>query len=179
VKAPATGMHRLAHHNDERQGSRFTLLNRLELILGALLLGLIVVMVLWQAISRYFPEYNWIGSGELARYALVAMTFLLVGHLFGAGQHITITILDSSLTARGLSLLRTLAAVFVVVIAGAFVWGAIGLLMDPFTWSRVTSAVRLSNAYIVMIPLAGFALMVLRAVEVIVRQSVRLRRGEF
>jgi TRAP-type C4-dicarboxylate transport system permease small subunit len=178
VESPATGMHSLAYSRHERTGSRFTLINTIELSLGATLLGMILFTVLWQAVTRYFPEFIWIGAGEVARYSLVALTFVLVGHLFGSGQHITITILDSRLNWMGLALLKALAAVIVTVIAFAFILGAIALLMDPFTWTRVTSVMRVPEGFIVLIPLLGFSLMVLRGIESVVTQILALRKGE-
>jgi len=177
VESPATGIHSLSYARNERTGSRFRALNLLELILGATFFSLILVMVLWQAVTRYFPEFVWVGTGEIARYSLVAMTFVLVGHLFGSGQHITITILDSRLNDWGLAFLKALAALLVLAIAFLFILGAIALLMEPFTWTRVTSVVRLPEGYIVLIPLVGFSLLMLRAVENVVTNIQKLRKA--
>jgi TRAP-type C4-dicarboxylate transport system permease small subunit len=171
VESTATGMHNLAYERVERKGSRFTVLNTLELAAGSALLLMIVVMVLWQAISRYYPAVNWAGAGELARYGLVALTFILVGYLFGSGGHITITILDARLKPVGQAILKIVGALFVLVIASVLVWSAVTLLFDPFTHSRTTSVVRIPITYVVLIPLIGFSLMILRVVETIVIQA--------
>lgn len=177
VESPATGMHNLAFRRSERQGSRFKFLNSLELVLGGFFLLLIFVMVLWQVLSRYVLVLNWAGAGELARYALVALTFVLVGYLFGAGQHITITILDGRLRPVGQAVLKAIAAALVLIISAAFVWGAITLMMDPFTQSRTTSVVRIPMTFITLIPLFGFVMMVLRAVEALWVNIDLIRRG--
>lgn len=177
VESPATGMHNLAFQRHERAGSRFRILNALELTLGTIFFGLILTMVLWQAASRYIPEYTWAGAGEIARYSLVGLTFILVGYLFGSGQHITISILDALLSPRGVAILKTVAALIVLAISSAFVLGAILLLEDPFMWTRVTSVTRVPEAYIVFIPLAGFSLMMLRAIETVISQILFLAKG--
>ncbi len=177
VESPMTGMHNLAYHRVERQGSRLRVLNTIELVLGSALLLMILVTVLWQALSRYAPAINWAGAGELARYGLVALTFILVGYLFGSGQHITITILDTRLSEVGQAVLKLVAAIIVLIIAAAFVWGAVSLLFDPFTQSRTTSVVRIPMTYIMLIPLIGFLLMVIRAIEAIIVQARSLKRG--
>lgn len=177
VESPSTGMHSLAFRRSERQGSRFKLLNSTELFLGGSFLILILVMVFWQAVSRYFLVLNWAGAGEIARYSLVALTFVLVGYLFGSGQHITITILDGRLGRVGQAVLKALAAVIVLAIAAAFVWSAITIMLDPFTQSRTTSVVRIPMTYITLIPIFGFAMMVIRAVEVFLVQIAVIRRG--
>jgi TRAP-type C4-dicarboxylate transport system permease small subunit len=177
VKSPSTGMHNLAFRSGEREGSRFKFLNSLELFLGGFFLLLIFVMVLWQVLSRYVLVLNWAGAGELARYGLVALTFVLVGYLFGAGQHITITILDGRLRPIGQAVLKAIAAFLVLIISAAFVWGAINLLFDPFTQSRTTSVVRIPMTYITLIPLFGFVMMVLRAAEALWVNIAVIRRG--
>ena len=176
VESPATGMHNLVYHRVERKGSRLTILNSIELALGSALLMLILVTVLWQALSRYVPAINWAGAGELARYGLVALTFVLVGYLFGSGQHITITILDARLSEVGQKILKMVAALIVLAISAAFVWAAITLFFDPFTQSRSTSVIRIPMSYIMLIPLVGFGLMVIRAIETIIFQALGLRR---
>lgn len=177
VESPATGMHNLAYHRVERQGSRFTVLNTIELAIGSALLLMILVTVLWQALSRFAPAINWGGAGELARYGLVALTFILVGYLFGSGQHITITILDTRLGDVGQRVLKLVAAVIVLIISAAFVYAAITLFFDPFTQSRSTSVIQIPMSYIMLIPLIGFSLMVIRAIETIIVQALGLKKG--
>jgi TRAP-type C4-dicarboxylate transport system permease small subunit len=170
VEPMSTGMRTLEHEHVEREVSRFKFLNAIELGVGSALLVMILVTVLWQAASRYYPSINWAGAGELARYGLVAMTFILAGHLFGSGGHITITIFDTRLNPVGQALLKIVGALLVLAVAFALVWSAAMLLSDPFTHSRTTSVIRIPITYVVLMPLIGFSLMILRVVETLVTQ---------
>jgi TRAP-type C4-dicarboxylate transport system permease small subunit len=170
VELSSTGMHNLAYDRVERKISRFKVLNAIELGVGSALLIMILVTVLWQAASRYYPSVNWAGAGELARYGLVALTFILVGYLFGSGGHITITIFDSRLKPVGQAVLKIVGALLVLAVAFALVWSAATLLSDPFTHSRTTTVVRIPITYVVLIPLIGFSLMILRVVETLITQ---------
>ena len=67
----------------------------IELALGVACLLLIFGLVLLQAAQRYLPIDGWPWTGELARFALVWLTFLVAGVLVTTDSHISIEMIDS------------------------------------------------------------------------------------
>lgn len=65
-----------------------------ELAIGAALVLLILVLVLVQAGQRYLPIDGWPWTGELARFALVWLTFVVAGVLVTSDSHIAIEMID-------------------------------------------------------------------------------------
>ena len=65
-------------------------LSKLEEVLGALLVLLIFVLLSIQVFQRYLPVATQPWIGEVSRYALMALGFILVGSLMGQGRHLSI-----------------------------------------------------------------------------------------
>ncbi|MFH0411263.1 TRAP transporter small permease [Corynebacterium sp. L4756] len=65
-------------------------LSKLEEVLGALLVLLIFVLLTIQVFQRYLPVATQPWIGEVSRYALMALGFILVGSLMGQGRHLSI-----------------------------------------------------------------------------------------
>lgn len=132
-----------------------------EWVVGSLLLAVVLAMVVLQAGQRYLPVGGWAWTGELARYALVWLTFILAGHLTGRGEHLGIEIIDYLAHGRLLSLIRRLADAVVAVIAAAFTLDAYALVTGSA--GRGSPVLGIPLAYLYLVPMAGFALAALRA----------------
>lgn len=65
-------------------------LSKIEEVLGALLVLLIFVLLSIQVFQRYLPVATQPWIGEVSRYALMALGFMLVGSLMGQGRHLSI-----------------------------------------------------------------------------------------
>ena len=65
-------------------------LSKLEEVLGALLVLLIFVLLSIQVFQRYLPVATQPWIGEVSRYALMSLGFILVGSLMGQGRHLSI-----------------------------------------------------------------------------------------
>lgn len=65
-------------------------LSKLEEVLGALLVLLIFVLLTIQVFQRYLPVATQPWIGEISRYALMALGFIVVGSLMGQGRHLSI-----------------------------------------------------------------------------------------
>jgi TRAP-type C4-dicarboxylate transport system permease small subunit len=132
-----------------------------ERVVGSLLVGIVLTMVLLQAGQRYLPVSGWVWTGELARYALVWLTFVLAGHLTGRGEHISIEVVDYLARGRLLQLIRRLADAIVAVIAAAFTVDAYALVTASA--GRGSPVIGIPLAYLYLVPVAGFALTAIRA----------------
>ena len=129
--------------------------------IGALLLLGILVLVMVQVTVRFSALGGWAWTGELARFSLVWLTFILAGYLLGRDQHISFDIVDFVLPARALHVVRVVSYVIVAVICAAFVYEGIGLI-DAQSFIR-SSAAEIPMSFVYLIPTVGFALTGLRA----------------
>jgi len=70
-------------------------LTAIEIAIGAAALLLIFFLVLAQALQRYLPIDGWPWTGELARFCLVWLTFVVAGVLVSSDSHIAIETIDA------------------------------------------------------------------------------------
>lgn len=128
---------------------------------GALLLLAILVLVMAQVIVRFAPLDGWVWTGELARFSLVWLSFLMAGYLLGRDQHISLNFIDHLLPELGRRVVSMVANLVVAAVCAGFVYEGIGLV-------EARSGIRSSAAGIPMslvyaIPTIGFALTAVRA----------------
>ena len=76
-------------------------LTAIEIAIGAAALLLIFFLVLVQALQRYLPFDGWSWTGELARFCLVWLTFVVAGVLVSSDSHISIEMIDAVRPASG------------------------------------------------------------------------------
>jgi TRAP-type C4-dicarboxylate transport system permease small subunit len=140
------------------------LLRAVELVegaVGALLLLAILVLVMVQVTVRFSALGGWAWTGELARFSLVWLTFVMAGYLLGRDQHISFDIIDYVLPERALSVVKIASYAIVAVICAAFVYEGVGL-MDAQSFIR-SSAAEIPMSFVYLIPTVGFALTGVRA----------------
>ena len=140
------------------------ILRAVELVegaVGALLLLAILALVMVQITVRFSALGGWAWTGELARFSLVWLTFVMAGYLLGRDQHISFDIIDHILPARPLRVVKTVSYVIVAAICAAFVYEGVGL-MDAQSFIR-SSAAEIPMSFVYLIPTVGFALTGVRA----------------
>ena len=142
-----------------------------ELGAGALLVTVLLVMVVLQAAQRYLPVSGWAWTGELARYALVWLTFALAGYLTGRGEHISLEILDYLVRGRLRRFAYRLADTVVALTAALFVVDAWKLVTS--STGRESPVIGIPLPVLYLVAVVGFALTTVRAGW----EAVRLRPG--
>lgn len=142
----------------------------LELALGAAALLLIFFLVLAQAAQRYLPIDGWPWTGELARFSLVWLTFVVAGVLVSSDSHITIEMIDmvSSPVLR-----RIVRVVSCLIVA------AIGVALTAEAWELVQTqdvlkspAMRMPMSWLYGISMIGFVSTIVRATFAAVKYAV-------
>ncbi|HEX6325412.1 MAG TPA: TRAP transporter small permease subunit [Jiangellaceae bacterium] len=129
--------------------------------IGALLLLGILVLVMVQVTVRFSALGGWAWTGELARFSLVWLTFVLAGYLLGRDQHISFDLIDFLLPERALRVVRVISYVIVAAICAAFVYDGVGLI-DAQSFIK-SSAAEIPMSFVYLIPTVGFALTGIRA----------------
>lgn len=132
------------------------------------LIVMVFVLILIQVAQRFLPVSGWVWSGELARYGLVWLTFVLAGYLTGRDEHIALELVDYVVKGRPQAWVKAFANLVVAAISVGFVWEAWTLVTGE---SRQTSpALGLPLTWVYTVPLVGFTLTALHALlRIVVR----------
>ncbi len=141
-----------------------------ELALGVAMLLLIFGLVLLQAAQRYLPIDGWPWTGELARFALVWLTFVVAGVLVTSDSHISIEMIDSVPSELARRVVRVISCLVVA---------AIGVSLCAEAWELAHSqgilkspALRMPMSWLYAGSLIGFVSVVVRALVAAVRYAV-------
>ncbi len=137
------------------------MLTAIELGIGALALVIIFGLLLVQTAQRYLPFDGWPWTGELARFCLVWLTFVVAGVLVTRDSHISIEMIDGIDSA----VLRR-----VVRVVSCLIVAAIGVGLSVEAWALVhdqavlrSPAMRMPMSWLYGISLIGFVSTTLRA----------------
>ena len=134
-----------------------------EMTLAGVFLVLILVTVVWQVAGRYVSSVSWVGAGEIARYSLVGLTFILVGVLIGQNGHITILLIDYLVRGRWFVAVKIVSAVLVAATCGYLVYETTNLVERG--WRSGTTVLEIPKAVVYLVPLFGFASGTIRALH--------------
>jgi TRAP-type C4-dicarboxylate transport system permease small subunit len=133
----------------------------IEMALGALAVTLIFVLVLLQAAQRYLPFDSWSWTGELARFSLVWLTFVVAGVLVTREAHVSIEMVDLIPSRLVVRVSRVVSCVIV---------SAIGVGLTAAAWELtqtqgiITSpALRMPMSWFYAISMIGFVSTTIRA----------------
>jgi TRAP-type C4-dicarboxylate transport system permease small subunit len=133
----------------------------IELAIGAVALLLIFFLVLTQAAQRYLPIDGFPWAGELAKFSLVWLTFVVAGVLVSRDAHISIEMIDSAPSPLVQRVVRVIACLIVAatgVALTAEAWELTqtqGLLKSP--------AMRMPMSWLYAISMIGFVSTAVRA----------------
>ncbi len=148
----------------------------LEQIAGAFLLLMIFVLVLAQVIQRYIPG-SWPWTGELARYSMVWLTFLMAGYLIAyPPHHIAIHIIDYVANERWQAVNKLFVNVVILLISVVMIYGSVSLIANDI--GQVTPAGGMPLRFVNTLPLIGLCLVALRALLGIVIVDIPALRGQ-
>lgn len=106
------------------------ILTAVEITVGALALLAIFVLVLMQAAQRYTPFEGFAWTGELARFAMIWLTFSVMGVLITSHGHIALEIVD---TFKNQTVVRVVQAFALVIVV------AVGVGLAYEAWALVTT----------------------------------------
>ncbi|MEU3269349.1 TRAP transporter small permease subunit [Saccharomonospora sp. NPDC006951] len=136
-----------------------------EAVVGGLLLSTIFVLMLVQAGQRYLPGGGWVGTGELARFSLVWLTFAMSGYLMARDEHVTLKLVDY--VAKGVvrRLVVLFANIMVAIVCLNLAYEAFGMITQSSL--QVSPALGLPIGYFYVIPFAGLTLTAVRSIAAV------------
>lgn len=139
----------------------------IELGLAAAVTVLMLVLVLVQAAQRYLPFDGWTWTGELARFCLVWLAFVITGVLVSRDGHIALEMVDLIRKPMVVRVIRVFACLTVAVIGAGFAAEAWDLMQ---TQSRLRSpALEMPMSWLYALPFLGFVSTAVRGVIEAVR----------
>ncbi|HWM72857.1 MAG TPA: TRAP transporter small permease [Nocardioides sp.] len=133
----------------------------IELAIGVAALLLIFFLVLMQAAQRYLPIDGWPWTGELARFSLVWLTFVVAGVLVSSDSHISIEMID---TVRSPMIRRVVRVISCLIVA------AVGVALTAEAWELTQTqgilkspALQMPMSWLYAISMIGFVSTAIRA----------------
>lgn len=142
----------------------------IELAIGVGALLLIFFLVLLQAAQRYLPIDGYPWTGELARFSLVWLTFVVAGVLVSSDSHISIEMID---TVRSPLLRRVVRVISCLIVA------AVGVALTAEAWELVQTqgilkspALRMPMSWLYGISMIGFVSTAVRATIAAIQYAV-------
>jgi TRAP-type C4-dicarboxylate transport system permease small subunit len=146
-------------------------LTRVENVLAAATLGAATVIAIVAILVRYlFGIFLW-WSEEAIIYLIIYSTFIGAVVTLRHNEHVNVDVFGPFLRARGKRALAVIAAAVTVVYLvciGALAWL---LLFEPFSTSTITPALKLPLWVVELAVPIGLTLMLLRALEILVRNA--------
>lgn len=121
------------------------------------LMGLMVINVTWQVLSRYVVQNPSSFTDELSRYMLIWLGMLGAAYVAGKDQHLAIDILSKKLTGKPklklLILINTLVLLFALI---AMVLGGSNLVYITYILEQKSATLQIPLAYIyTIVPISG------------------------
>lgn len=122
-----------------------------------ILMGLMVINVTWQVLSRYVVQNPSSFTDELSRYMLIWLGMLGAAYVAGKDQHLAIDILPKKLTGKPklklLILINSLVLLFAMI---AMVLGGSNLVYITYILEQKSATLQIPLAYIyTIIPISG------------------------
>lgn len=143
------------------------------------LVGVAVINVLWQVITRWILADPSSYTEELARYLLIWIGVLGSAYAAGKKMHLAIDLLPNHLEGRGRHILEIVIESMILLFAiSVMVVGGVRLMALAFTMGQVSAAMGVPLGYVyIVIPLSG-ALIAFYSVDSIVGRIQALRQRE-
>jgi C4-dicarboxylate transporter DctQ subunit len=146
-------------------------LTRIENVLAASALGLATLIAIVAVLLRYVFGIFLFWSEEAIIYLIIYSTFLGAVITLRHNEHVNVDILGTFLKERGKRAVAAVAAaitVIYIVCIGIFAWL---LLFEPFSTSTITPSLKLPLWVVEAAVPIGLTLMLLRAMEILVRSA--------
>ena len=141
------------------------------------LLLVILVLVLMQIGQRFLPGGGFAWTGELARFAMVWLTFIMAGYLLAHDGHIAIKVIDYVLPVRALGAVKLAGHALIVVTCAVMLYGTYDFMAHDR--GQVTAAAEIPLAFIYAVVAFGFASTALRGLlTILVLDLPEIRTGE-
>ena len=151
------------HDPPERWWSRpVRVVTTIEIGLATVATVVMFVLVLVQAGQRYLPLDGWTWTGELARFCLVWLAFVMTGVLVSTDGHIALEMVDLIKNPWVVRSIRVFACLVVAAVGAGFAVEAWALMTPPVALRSPSLQMPLPWLYV--LPFIGFVSTAIRGV---------------
>jgi TRAP-type C4-dicarboxylate transport system permease small subunit len=155
-------------HNIDQNGERYLLLP---------LYALIVVTIFVEVFRRFVLSYSSIWAEEIARYAFIYVSWVGASAAIKERAHIRIDLILPLLGDRGRALIMILGDLVTIVLAVLAFWWSLESVLVSVKFGSVTHGLRISLAWFLAAVPLGFAMMLVRLIQSIIRDVSDLKAG--
>lgn len=122
-----------------------------------IILGIMVINVTWQVLSRYVFQSPSSFTDELSRYMLIWLGMLGAAYVAGKNEHLAIDILPQKLTGKSkMKLMVFIQLIILAFVVPVMVIGGANLVYITFVLEQKSATLQVPLAYIyAIIPMSG------------------------
>jgi TRAP-type C4-dicarboxylate transport system permease small subunit len=155
-------------HNIDQNGERYLLLP---------LYALIVVTIFVEVFRRFVLSYSSIWAEEVARYAFIYVSWIGASAAIKERAHIRIDLILPLLGDRGRAVIMIIGDLVTIVLAVLAFWWSLESVLISVKFGSVTHGLRISLAWFLAAVPLGFAMILIRLTQSIIRDASDLKAG--
>jgi TRAP-type C4-dicarboxylate transport system permease small subunit len=155
-------------HNINQNGERYLLLP---------LYALIVITIFVEVFRRFVLSYSSIWAEEIARYAFIYVSWIGASAAIKERAHIRIDLILPLLGDRGRAVIMIIGDIVTIVLAVLAFWWSLESVLVSLKFGSVTHGLRISLAWFLAAVPLGFAMMLVRLIQSIIRDISDLKAG--
>jgi len=141
------------------------------------LYALIVVTIFMEVFRRFALSYSSIWAEEIARYAFIYVSWIGASAAIKERAHIRIDLILPVVGDRARAVIMILGDLFTIVLAVLAFWWSLESVLVSLKFGSVTHGLRISLAWFLAAVPLGFAMMIVRLIQSIIRDASDLRAG--
>ncbi|MBR9986758.1 MAG: TRAP transporter small permease [Desulfosarcina sp.] len=155
-------------HQIDENGERWLLLP---------LYALIVITIFMEVFRRFALSYSSIWAEEVARYAFIYVSWIGASAGIKARAHIRIDVILPFVGNRTRAVIMILGDLITIVLAVMAFWWSLESVLVSIKFGSVTHGLRISLAWFLAAVPIGFAMMLVRLIQSIIRDVSDLKAG--
>lgn len=154
--------------NIDQNGERWLLLP---------LYALIVITIFMEVFRRFVLSYSSIWAEEVARYAFIYVSWIGASAAIKERAHVRIDLILPFVGNRGRAIIMILGDLVTIVLAILAFWWSLETVLVSIKFGSVTHGLRISLAWFLAAVPFGFAMMLGRLIQSIIRDVSDLKAG--
>ena len=141
------------------------------------LYALIVITIFMEVFRRFILSYSSIWAEEVARYAFIYVSWIGASAAIRERAHIRIDVILPFLNERMRGIVMIIGDVITIALAVGAFWWSLESVLTSIKFGSVTHGLRISLAWFLFAVPLGFAMMIIRLIQAIIRDVADVRAG--
>jgi TRAP-type C4-dicarboxylate transport system permease small subunit len=141
------------------------------------LYALIVITIFMEVFRRFILSYSSIWAEEVARYAFIYVSWIGASAAIRERAHIRIDVILPFLSERMRGIVMVIGDVITIALSVGAFWWSLESVLTSIKFGSVTHGLRISLAWFLFAVPLGFAMMIVRLIQAIIRDVGDVRAG--